>query len=346
MARKEDSPPALSGPQKVAILLISLGEGVSAKIMKHFDENEVQKIGREMALAQTVGNDVAEKVLNEYYQMSIAHGYVLRGGVDYAKRVLNEAFGPEQAKRMLERMLKQLGGENLSFEMLQKADPQQLARFIQTEHPQTIALILSHLNAGQAAALLSSLPEELRAEVSLRMAALDQTSPEIVAKIANIITLRLRELGETSRQSAGGVQAVAEMFNRLDSTSSKQLMERVEQSDPQLGETIRHLMFVFEDIVLVDQNGIKELLSRVDRKVLTLSLKGTSEKLKDHFLTAMSQRGAEMMREDMEALGPVKIKDVEGAQQQVIAVVRQLESEGVINLKGPAGGGGGEQYVE
>lgn len=345
MAKREEGPPPLTGPQKAAILLISLGENISARIMKHLDENEIQKIGREMALAQTVGNDTAEQVLNEYYQLSIAHGYVLRGGVDYAKRVLHEAFGPETAKRMLERMLKQLGGENLSFEILQKADPQQLARFIQAEHPQTIALILSHLNSGQAAALLSSLPDDLRSDVSLRMAALDQTSPEIVAKIANIITLRLRELGETSRQSAGGVQAVAEMFNRLDSISSKQLMERVEQADPHLGETIRHLMFVFEDVILVDPNGIKELLSRVDRKVLTLSLKGTSEKLREHFLSAMSQRGAEMLREDMEALGPVKVKDVEAAQQQIIAVIRQLENEGVINLKGSSGGTG-EQYVE
>lgn len=345
MAKREEGPPPLTGPQKAAILLISLGENISARIMKHLDENEIQKIGREMALAQTVGNDTAEHVLNEYYQLSIAHGYVLRGGVDYAKRVLHEAFGAETAKRMLERMLKQLGGENLSFEILQKADPQQLARFIQAEHPQTIALILSHLNSGQAAALLSSLPDDLRSDVSLRMAALDQTSPEIVAKIANIITLRLRELGETSRQSAGGVQAVAEMFNRLDSISSKQLMERVEQADPHLGETIRHLMFVFEDVILVDPNGIKELLSRVDRKVLTLSLKGTSEKLREHFLAAMSQRGAEMLREDMEALGPVKVKDVEAAQQQIIAAIRQLENEGVINLKGSSGGTG-EQYVE
>jgi flagellar motor switch protein FliG len=174
------------------------------------------------------------------------------------------------------------------------------------------------------------------------MANLDQISPDIIAKIANLVGVKLRELGEMSRQSTGGIHAVAEMFNRLDSTSSKTLMERIESDDPKLGETIRHLMFVFEDILMVDQNGLKELLSRVDRKILTVALKGTSDRLRDHFLSAMSQRGAEMLKEDMEALGPTKIKDVETAQQQVIATVRQLEAEGVVNLKG----GGGDQYVE
>jgi flagellar motor switch protein FliG len=281
-------------------------------------------------------------VLNEFYQMTIAHQYVLKGGVEYARRVLLSAFGPELGKRMLDRMLKQLGGESLALDTLQKADPQQLAKFIHSEHPQTIALILSHLNPGQGAGLLASLPDELRADVALRMANLDQISPDVVNKIANIIGVRLRELGEVDRQSTGGVHAVAEMFNRMDSVSSKQLMERIEQTDAKLGETIRHLMFVFEDMLMVDQNGIKEMLSRVDRKVLTVALKGTSEQLKQHFMSAMSQRGAEMMREDMDALGPMKIKDVENAQQQVILVLRQLETEGIVNLKG----GGSDQYVE
>lgn len=341
-AAKEKSDKKLTGAQKSAVLLITLGDGMSAEVLKHMDEDEVQRIGREVALAQRVSNEVAEQVLDEYYQMSVAHDFVLRGGVDYARKVLNQAFGPETAKRMLDRMLKTLGGESLSFDTLQKADPQQLAKFIHSEHPQTIALILSHLSPTQAAGLLGSLPVEIRAQVAMRMASLEQISPDIVAKIANIIGFKLRELGEVSRQSMGGVEAVAEMFNRMDSSSSKDMMERIEQADPKLGETIRHLMFVFEDLLMIDASGVKEVLSRVDRKILTVALKGTSEPLRQHFLSQMSARGAEMLKEDMEVLGPVKIRDVESSQQQIIAVVRQLEVEGVVSLSG----GGSEQYVE
>jgi len=341
MARPEQRVQVLAGPRKAAILLITLGESVAGQVMKHLDEDEVQLIGKEVALSQMITAEQAEQVLAEYYEMSLAHDYVIRGGVDFARNLLNEAYGGEKGKRMLDRILKHLGGETLSFEALQKADPQQLAKFIHSEHPQTIALILSHLKPPQAAGLLGSLPEQIRSDVSMRMANLDQISPDIIAKIATLIGAKLRELGEMSRQSTGGIHAVAEMFNRMDSASSKQLMERIETDDPALGETIRHLMFVFEDIMLVDQNGVKELLARVDRKILTVALKGTSEKLRDHFLSAMSQRGAEMLKEDMESMGPTKIKDVETAQQQVIAVVRQLEAEGVVNLKG----GGGDQYV-
>ncbi len=342
MARHLDRSNVLSGARKAAILLITLGENTASQVMRNLDEEEVQRIGKEIALAQKVTTEQSEEVLTEYYEMSLAHEYVMRGGVDFARTLLHEAFGGDRAKRMLERILKHLGGESLSFETLQKADPQQLAKFIHAEHPQTVALILSHLAPQQAAGLLSSLPEEIRANVAIRMANLDQISPDIIAKIANLVGVKLRELGEMSRQSTGGIQAVAEMFNRLDSNSSKVLMERIETDDPKLGETIRHLMFVFEDILMVDQNGLKELLSRVDRKVLTIALKGTSDRLKDHFLSAMSQRGAEMLREDMDALGPIKIKDVEAAQQVIIAAVRQLETEGIVNLKG----GGGDQYVE
>jgi flagellar motor switch protein FliG len=229
----------------------------------------------------------------------------------------------------------------VTFDALQKADPQQLAKFIHNEHPQTIALVLSHLNPTQAAALLTSLPNEMRGDIALRMANLDQISPEIISKIATVIDQKLKALGEFNRESYGGVRAVSEMFNRLDSASSKEILEKIESEDANLVATIRHLMFVFEDLLLVDQAGIKEVLSRVDRKMMTIALKGTSEKLKDLFLQCMSQRGAEMLREDMDALGPVKIKEVEAAQQQIIAVVRQLETEGVISLRGAIG----EQYV-
>ena len=280
-------------------------------------------------------------MLEEYYQMTLAHDYVLKGGLDYARKILIQAFGPETARRLLDRLVKALGTEIATFDALQKADPQQLAKFIHSEHPQMIALILSHLNASQAAALLTSLPPEIRADVAQRMASLDQISPEIISKVAAIIGQKLKALGEFSRETCGGVRAVSELLNRLDSSTSKEILDKIEQQDQNLAETIRHLMFVFEDLLLLDQGGMKEVLARVDRKILTIALKGTSDELRKHFLECMSQRGAEMMREDMDALGPVKIKEVDAAQQQIIAIVRQLEAEGVVSLKGAVG----EQYV-
>lgn len=331
----------LTGARKAAILLISLGKETSAEIVKNLDEEEIQRIGQEMARAQSISAERSDRVFEEFYHLQLERDYVLKGGVEFARRLLLHAFGPEQGQRITERMLKHLGGENLSFDILEKADPQQLAKFIHNEHPQTIALILSHLPAQQAAGLLFYLPQELRADVSVRMAQLDQISPEVIGKIANIIGLRLKEIGEVSRESTGGVKAVAEVFNRLDSNIAKDLLENLESADAKLVEQIRHLMFVFEDLMLLDANAIKEVLSRVDRKLLTVGLKGTSEKLKNHFMMSMSQRGADMLREDIEAMGPVKIKEVEAAQQQIIATVRQLENEGVLSLKGAVG----EQYV-
>lgn len=331
----------LTGLRKAAVLMIMIGDEASSEILKQLDDDEVQSISREIARVQTLTAEQAEGVLEEFYQMAIAHDYVVKGGVDYARKVLITAFGPEAAKKMLDRLMKSLGNETLSFDALQKTDPQQLAKFIHSEHPQTIALILSHLNPSQAAGLLFSLPSEIRADVALRMASLDQISPEIISKIAGVIGSKLKSIGELSREAYGGVHAVAEMFNRLDSNTSKDILDNIEQSNPALVETIRHMMFVFEDILLLDTNAVKEVLAKVDRKILTVALKGTSEQMKNHALQAMSARGAEMLREDMDALGPIKIKEVEAAQQQIIAVVRQLEGEGVISLKGTAG----EQYV-
>jgi len=266
---------------------------------------------------------------------------VLKGGVDYARKLLISAFGPDQATKMFDRLMKTLGNEVANFDALQKADPQQLAKFIHNEHPQTIALVLSHLNPSQAAALLSSLPPHLRGDVALRVASLDQISPEVISKIAAVIGQKLNAIGEFSRESYGGVRAVAEMFNRLDSETSKEILASIESLDTTLVETIRHLMFVFEDILLINANGLKELVDRIDRKVLTIALKGTGEQLKNHFFQCMSQRGAEQMREEIETLGPVKVRDVEAAQQQIISTIRTLEAEGVLSVRGAAG----EQYV-
>jgi flagellar motor switch protein FliG len=341
-AAANEQAPALSGIRKTAILLVVLGEKASAEILREFDEEEVHQIGREVARIGSIAPEQRDQILEEFYQMSVAHEFVIKGGVEYAKKMLINAFGQDSARSLLDRLMKTIGNDMANFDALQKADPQQLAKFIHNEHPQTIALILSHLNPSQAAALLSSLPAEMRGDVALRMASLDQISPDIIARIATIIGQKLKALGELSRESYGGIRAVAEMFNRLDSVTSKEILENIENANPALVETVRHLMFVFEDLLTMDASAIVEILSRVDRKLLTLALKGTSENLRNHFLENMSQRGADMLREEMDIMGPVKIKDVEGAQQQIIAVVRQMEAEGVISMKG---GGGGDQYV-
>jgi flagellar motor switch protein FliG len=332
---------SLSGLRKAAMLLIVLGEQASADMLQHLSEDDVQKVSREVARITAISSDQAESVLNEFHQISTAGSYVARGGIEYARKVLQRAFTPEMAKRLLDRLAKALGTEAASFDAIQKADPSQLAKFIHNEHPQTIALVLSHLNPSQAAALLTSLPANLRSDVALRMASLDQISPEIILKIAGVIGQKLMALGEFSRESYGGVRAVAEMLNRLDSGSSHEILDAIQVQDANLVETIRHLMFVFEDLLLIDPLGLKELLGKVDRKILTIALKGTSEQLRNQVLACMSTRGAEMLTEDMDALGPIKIKEVQGAQQQIIAIVRQLEAEGVLSLKGAVG----EQYV-
>ena len=332
---------ALPGLRKAAMLLVVLGEQSSAELLQQLSEDDVQKVSREVARITAISGDQSEIVLQEFHHLATAGDYVARGGVDYARKLLMRAFNPDIAKRLLDRLTKALGSEAASFDAIQKADPQQLAKFIHNEHPQTIALVLSHLNSTQAAALLNSLPPGLRSDVAQRMASLDQISPEVILKIAGVIGQKLKTLGEFSRESYGGVRAVAEMLNRLDSASSREILTHIDQQDTTLAETIRHLMFVFEDLLLIDPLGLKEVLAKVDRKVLTVALKGTSEQLRTQILGSMSQRGADMLREDMDALGPIKIKDVEAAQQQIIAIVRQLESEGVLSLKGTVG----EQYV-
>jgi flagellar motor switch protein FliG len=332
---------AIPGSRKAAMLLILLGEKIGSELVKELTEDEVHNVGREVARIDSISSEQAETLLEEFYQMTMAHDFVLRGGIEFAKRMLMAAFGPDTAQKLIDRLTKALGTDFASLDLLQKADPQQLAKFIHNEHPQTIALVLSHLNASQAADLLVSLPSEMRADVALRMASLDQISPEIVNKIATVIGQKLQALGEFSRESYGGVRAVSEVFNRLDSGTSKEILDVIEHHNPNLVETIRQLMFVFEDLLSIDANQLKEVLGRVDRKALTLALKGTSEALKNHCFGTMSARAVDMLKEDIDALGPVRIRDVETAQQQIIGIIREMEAEGVISLKGA----GGEQYV-
>ncbi len=335
----ENTATKISGSQKAAILLVALGERLGGEILKQLNDDEVKAVSKAIARLDKVTPNQTESVLEEFCQSASQNGS-RRGGFDYAKRMLANAFGPEGAKRIAEHLPKAGGHVNKNIESLQKADPQQLSRFIDGEHPQTIALILSHLSPAQAASLLASVAAQVRSDVVLRMAQLDRVSPEIVARVSVVIIEKLKLLGELKTEAHGGPRSVAEILNRMDGALSDEILENIRDEQP-LVDAIRHYMFTFEDLLLIDAMAMKELVAKIDRKLLTVALKGTSEQLKNHFLQCMSQRGGEMLREDMEAAGPVRIRDVEAAQQQILAVVQQLESQGVISLKG----GQGDQYV-
>ncbi|HWZ29909.1 MAG TPA: flagellar motor switch protein FliG [Bryobacteraceae bacterium] len=325
---------AISGLEKVAIVLISMGPAASANILKHFSEEEVESVTSAIARMGDVSSDQVEGVLEEFNRTANANRWYVKGGVDYAQQVLVQAFGNETANKMLDRLVKEIGTDPVNFDNFRRVDPQQLAKFIQEEHPQTIALVLSHLDPSQAAGLLSCLPREVQPDVALRMATLDQISPEVIRSIAGIIAQKVRALGEVSRESCGGVRAVADLFNRLDSATCTQLLDALETANPPLFETVRRLMFVFEDLHSLDQGSMRELLGRVDRKVLTTALKGTSDQLRKAIFDCQTQRSAEMLKEDLEALGPVKIREVDEAQQKIITLARQMEKEGTLSLKG------------
>lgn len=321
--------------------MVLIGDEASASLFRYLQEDEVQEITKEISRLGRIEPETADGVLDDYYKMALARAYLLQGGADYARKLLVKAFGPDASKKLLDRVTIALQSAIAGFDSLQKADPAQLSRFIQHEHPQTIALILAHLNSPQAAALLSALPVELRGDVVLRMANLEQISPEIITKITGVLSQRLEALGDVSRESYGGIRAVAELINRLDNSSSVAILEKIENDDPNLALTIRNFMFVFDDLLLIEDSGMREIIQRVDKKTLTVALKGTSGPLKNQFFRHMSQRAVEMLKEDMDVLGPVKIKEVETAQQEIVAVVRKLDQDGVVSIKG----GGENEYV-
>jgi flagellar motor switch protein FliG len=330
----------LTGMQKAAVLMVTLGDETAANIFKYLEEDEIQTISREIAITKHVQPEVAEEVMEEFHTMTQARSYISQGGIEYAKKLLIKSVGPEVARKIIDRLVKALES-SAGFTSLERANPQQLSKFIQNEHPQTIALILAHLNASQAAELISSLPEALRSDVAMRMASLQEISPEVVRRISLILEQKLEALGSFATEAYGGVRAVAELFNRMDRNTGRAVLEKIETENPQLAASIRDLMFVFDDILLIDDNGITEILKRADKKTLTIALKGTSEELQNQFFRNMSTRAVELMKEEMEFMGPVKLKDVEKSQHEVVEIVRQLEEEGVISI----GGGGGEDYV-
>ena len=327
--------------KKAAIVLVALGPSDSAKLLKYMPEEDADKVAKAIAQLDRVGAEDVELTLEEFNRFSTSEKLYMKGGFEYASKLISEAYEPKVAKTLIDRLLKSMTHPAIDFENFRKTDPLQLSKFIQDEHPQTIALILSHLDPGQAAALITCLPAELRTDVATRMADLEQISPEIVRNIASVIDQKLRNLGELSREAYGGVKAVANIFNRLDPNTCASLMTAFEQHNPTLFENIRGFMFVFRDLEELDTAAITALIARANRSTLIIALKGANDSLQKRFLSTQSQRGAAMMAEDIAALGPTKLRDVDAAQQEIIALAREMEKEGIISLKNSAD----EQYV-
>ena len=334
-------PENVSGLRKAAILCLSLGEEAAAAVFKQLDDDEIQALSRELALLPKVKSQISEGVIEEFHQLLTARSYVSAGGVDYAKRLLVKSFGAEQAKRLTDKVLHAIEAP-ASFEVLQKTDPQQLAKLFQSEHVQTIAVVLAHLDPATASNVLQQLPESQRAEVVLRLAGLQTVSHDVVKRISQILNQKLSAIGGLSRTSVGGVRAVADICNHLDKETMRVMLEQIETGNPDLSLEIRNLMVTFEDILLIDDIGIREILQRADKKSLALALKGTVAELQERFYTNMSSRAVEMMKEEMEFMGQVKLKDVTAAQREIVEILRMLDEQGVISL---GGGGGSDEYV-
>lgn len=321
---------ALTGTKKGAILLIALGKDYTSKVLSFLEDNDLQDISKEIATTKYVEPSLANEVIKEFYNMYLARKYILQGGIQYATEVLTKALGPEKAKKIIERLIKFLE-QGTGFEFLSKVDPKQLVKIVQNEHPQTIALILAHLDSSQAAEALAALSEDLKAEVALRIAKLQDISPSVVKTLSNVLEDKFEALSSYELE-VGGIRNVAEILNRMDRTTSKSVIDRLERDDPELAAKIRDMMFVFEDIKRLDNKAIQEILKRVDRKVLTVALKGADDELKEKFFRNMSSRASQIIKEEMEYLGPVRLREVEAAQHEIVQIVRQLDAEDVISI--------------
>lgn len=332
---------ALTGLTKAAILLVLLGEETASAIYRNLPQQELHEVSQAIASIGLIHPDTARQVLEEYHGMALTQEYLAQGGREYASRLLVKAFGEDGAKNLLESVSRAQELSAGKLDSLQKADPQQLAKFLESEHPQTIALILAHLEAKQASALLMKLPEATRAEAVRRMAQLRQFSPEMAQKVSMVLHKRMQSLGEQSRRAYAGIQGVAELLNRMDPATGKVILESIERNDPGLTMSIRNLMFTFDDLLGVSDAGIRELLSQVDKKTLSMALKVVPDELRDHIFKTMSMRAVQMLKEDMEVLGPVRARDVTKAQQEVVALARKLEAEGKMVLKAE----GEDEYV-
>lgn len=331
---------ALTGKQKAAILLISLGPDVSAQVYKHLTEEEIEKLSLEISSVKKVDSDLKEDVLDQFHQIMLAQDYISQGGIGYAKTVLEKAFGSQEASNIINRLTSSL--QVRPFDFARKADPMQVLNFIQSEHPQTIALVLSHLDPEQAGQILSELPQDMQADVAKRIATMDSTSPEIISQVEQVLERNIASSLTEDYTQTGGIQAVVEVLNGVDRSTERTILDALEIQDPELSDAIKKRMFVFEDIVILDNRAIQRVIREVENEDLRLSLKVASEEVKDIVFKNMSQRMAETFQEEMEYMGPVRLRDVEEAQTRIVSSIRRLEEIGEIII---ARGGGDDIIV-
>jgi flagellar motor switch protein FliG len=325
----------ISGLRKSAILVLTLEQTVASEILKQLDNAQIEEISREIAGLGSVSQTLRDEVINEFYQLALARTYADEGGWDYAKMLLEKSLPAEQSKKIIEQVNQTI--QSSPFAFLQKAESDNLLTFIQDEHPQTIALILAHLKPSQASEILVGLAGQKQVEVVKRIANMEQTNPEVIKEVERGLEHRLSAMITQTFEKAGGVDTVAEMLNLADRATEKSIMEGLEAEDPDLVEQIRRLMFVFEDILMVNDKGIQAMLKEVDNDDLALALKTASQDLKDKIFKNMSERASQLIKEDMEYMGPVRVSDVEAAQQKIVDVVRRLEESGEIIISGRGG---------
>ncbi|MGM0840743.1 MAG: flagellar motor switch protein FliG [Bacillota bacterium] len=337
MVRREKD---LTGKQKAAILLISLGPDVSASVYKHLSEEEIEKLTLEISGVKKVETEAKEEILEEFHHIAIAQDYISQGGIGYAKTVLEKALGSDQALAIINRLTSSL--QVKPFDFARRADAAQILNFIQNEHPQTIALILSYLEPQQAGQILSELPQEVQADIARRIAIMDGTSPEVISEVEAILERKLSATVTQDYTQTGGVEAVVEVLNGVDRSTEKTILDALEIQDPELAEEIKKRMFVFEDIVTLDGRSIQRVIRDCANEDLLLSLKVSSDEVKEVVFRNMSNRMVETLKEEMEFMGPVRLRDVEEAQSRIVAVIRRLEDSGEIII---ARGGGDDIIV-
>ena len=337
MARRDSE---LTGMQKAAILLIALGPEKSSAIFKNLKEDEIESLTLEIANTRSVAPQVKEAVLEEFYQVCLAQQYISEGGIAYAKDLLEASLGPEKARDVISKLTVSL--QVRPFEFIRKTDPSQLLNFIQDEHPQTIALILAYMPVQQAAQVISSLPSEKQADVAKRIAQMDRTSPDVIQEVERVLEKKLENLANQDYTIVGGVDSIVDILNSVDRTTNKRIMDDLEVENVELADEIKKKMFLFEDIVKLDDKSIQRVLREVDNNSIALALKGVKVDVQEAIFRNLSSRLADMIREDMEYMGPVRIKDVEEVQQAIVDKVRELEERGEIVI---ARAGGDEVIV-
>ncbi len=329
----------ISGVQKAAILLIALGPERSSQVFKHLKEDEIEQLTLEIANTKSVSPEIRDAVLDEFYEICLAQQYIAEGGIAYAKELLDKALGEDKAKDVIGRLTASL--QVRPFEFVRKADAGQLLNFIQDEHPQTIALILSYLPPSQAAAVVSALAPEKQADVAKRIAVMDRTSPDVIKEVEKVLEKKLASLVNQDYTIVGGVDSIVNILNTVDRSTEKHIMETLEVEEPELADEIRRKMFVFEDILVLDNRSIQTVLREVDNNELAIALKNANEDVQNAIFSNLSSRLATMIREDMEFMGPVRLKDVEDAQQKIVNIIRKLEDSGEIVISR----GGGDEIV-